>query len=134
MRPVLLDTNAYTAFKLGEKSILEIIQHVEIISISSIVLGELLGGFAKGNKTQQNRTELQQFLNSSRVRIYPVTADTANFYSHIYARLYSKGKPIPTNDMWIAAQALEHGCILCSYDKHFSAIEDLIVATHLSEL
>lgn len=105
-----------------------------MIGISPIVLGELVSGFDGGTKAKKNREELQQFLSSSRVRIYPVTADTANFYSHIYTTLKSKGKPVPTNDMWIAAQSMENGCVLCTYDKHFKVIEGLLIGSTCSEL
>ncbi|HSX13142.1 MAG TPA: type II toxin-antitoxin system VapC family toxin, partial [Chlamydiales bacterium] len=111
-----------------------IIQHAETLAISPVVLGELLGGFECGNKTKKNLDELQQFLHSSRIRVFSITADTAKFYSQIYSALKNKGHPIPTNDMWIAAQALENGCVLCSYDKHFKAIEGLITGVALSEL
>ena len=134
MRPIIIDTNAYVAFKKGDASIVEIIQHAEILAISPVVLGELLGGFECGNKTKKNLDELQQFLQSSRIRVFSLTADTAKFYSQIYSALKNKGHPIPTNDMWIAAQALENGCVLCSYDKHFKAIEGLITGIALSEL
>ncbi len=134
MRPILIDTNAYVAFKKADSSIQEIIQHAEIIGISPIVLGELLAGFEYGNKTKKNRDELQQFLNSPRAKLFPITSDTANFYSQIYSSLRIKGRPIPSNDIWIAAQALENGCVLCSYDKHFQAIEGLIAASTLSHL
>lgn len=134
MRPILIDTNAYAAFKRGDEAIIEIIQHAEQIGMSPIVLGELLGGFDYGSKSKQNRKELHQFLESSRIKIYPVTIDTASFYSQVYFSLKRKGQPIPTNDMWIAAQALENGCIVCTYDKHFSAIDGLIVGNTLPEL
>lgn len=134
MRPILLDTNAYAAFKREDHAIVEIIQHAEKIGISPIVIGELLGGFDNGTKSAQNRKELHQFLASSRIRIYPVTLDTANFYSQIYVSLKSKGQPIPTNDMWIAAQALENGCLVCTYDKHFTAIDGLLIGSTLTEL
>jgi predicted nucleic acid-binding protein len=133
MRPILIDTNIYVAFKKGESSAVDIIQYSEILGISPIVLGELTAGFEYGNKTKKNREELHQFLQSSRINIFPITADTANFYSQIYYSLRNKGTPIPTNDMWIAAQALEHGCILCSHDKHFKFVEGLIVSSVLSE-
>ena len=134
MRPILIDTNAYAAFKRGDEAIVEIMQQVEKIAVSPIVLGELLGGFDHGNKSKQNRKELSQFLESSRIRIYPINHDTANFYSQVYFSLKRKGQPIPTNDMWIAAQALENGCIVCTYDKHFKAIDGLITGNTLSEL
>lgn len=133
MRSILIDTNAYTAFKLGDASIMEIIQHATTIGISPIVLGELLGGFDCGSKNKQNRKELHAFLASSRVRFYPVGSNTANFYSQVYTTLKRKGKPIPTNDMWIAAQALEHGCMVCTYDKHFNAIDGLLTGNILTD-
>ena len=134
MRPILIDTNAYTALKRGDPSILEIIRHAEVLAISPIVLGELLGGFECGNKIKKNLDELQQFLQSSRIRVFSITPDTAKFYSQIYSSLRNKGCPIPSNDMWIAAQALENGCVLCSYDKHFKTIEGLITGNILAEL
>ena len=134
MRPILLDTNAYVAFKRGEISAVEVIQHAEILGVSPIVLGELISGFECGTKTKKNREELQQFLQSSRIRLFSITADTANFYSQIYFSLKNKGHPIPSNDMWIAAQALENGCVLCSGDKHFKVIEGLISGTSLADL
>jgi predicted nucleic acid-binding protein len=134
MRPILIDTNAYVAFKRGDPSILEVVQYAETLAISPIVLGELLSGFECGNKNKKNRDELQQFLQSSRVRLLSITSDTANFYSQIYSSLKNKGKPIPSNDLWIAAQTLENGCVLCSYDHHFKTIEGLISGTALSEM
>ncbi len=134
MRPVFIDTNAYAAFKRGDPEILNIIQHAEILGISPIVLGELLSGFECGNRTKKNRDELHQFLHSSRIRIFSITPDTANFYSQIYSSLKNKGKPIPSNDLWIAAQVLENGCVLCSYDNHFKVIDGLISGNTLSEI
>lgn len=134
MRPVLLDTNAYASFKRNERAIVEIIQHAESISISPIVIGELMVGFDGGSKAKQNKIELQQFLESSRVVIYSITLDTSHFFSQIFHSLKSKGKPIPTNDLWIASQALEHGCVVCTYDKHFDFVEGLISGSTMTDL
>src|SRR5438105_7202004 len=113
MRPVLIDTNAYVSFKRNDAATIEIIQHAELIVISPIVIGELIAGFDGSNKAKQNKIELQQFLDSSRVAVYPITVDTSHFFSQIFCSLKIKGKPIPTNDMWIGSQALEHGCVIC---------------------
>lgn len=134
MRPIFFDTNAYVSFKKNDASMLEIIQHAETICISPIVIGELLAGFDGGAKAKQNKSELQKFLESSRVRVYPLTLDTSHFFSQVYSTLKNKGKPIPTNDMWIASQALEHGCVVCTYDKHFGYIEGLISGSTSTEL
>ena len=130
----MIDTNAYSAFKLAVPAIVDIIQHAEKIAITPIVLGELMSGFDAGNKSLKNREELRQFLSSSRIRFYPMSMDTPNFYSKIYVSLKKKGMPIPTNDLWIAAQAMEHGCAVCTYDKHFMAIDGLVVGTNYAEL
>lgn len=134
MRPILLDTNAYASFKKGDASMKNIIQQAETIGITPIVSGELLAGFDHGKKSKQNRIEFQQFLDSPRVKIFSITLDTAHFFSQIYCSLKKKGKPIPTNDMWIAAQAMEHGCVVCTLDKHFDYIEGLICGSIAADL
>lgn len=134
MRPVLFDTNAYSALARADQSIVEILQFAEIIGFSPVVIGELLFGFDGGKLAKQNRQELQKFLESPRVKLFPITSDTSHFYSQICNSLKNKGKPIPTNDIWIAAQALEHGCVVCTYDKHFHAVEGLLVANSFAEL
>src|ERR1700722_7061778 len=134
MRPVLFDTNAYASFKRNEAAIIEIVQHAELIGISPIVIGELIAGFDGGSKAKQNKIELQKFLESSRIIVYPITLDTSHFFSQIYCSLKSKGKPIPTNDLWIASQALEHGCVVCTHDKHFGFIDGLISGSTATDL
>jgi tRNA(fMet)-specific endonuclease VapC len=125
MRPILLDTNAYTAFMLGEPAVVEVLARAERIGLNSIVLGELLGGFAAGTREAKNRAELARFLDSPRVEVMPVTAQTADSYALVYSGLRRKGQPIPTNDLWIAASALEHGCALLTRDAHFAQIDGL---------
>lgn len=134
MRPVLLDTNAYVAFKKNDSSILKVIQLAERICMSPVVIGELLSGFECGKRAKKNKEELQEFLQVARVRILNITSDTSSFYSRIYCSLRNKGKPIPTNDLWIAAQALENGCVVCSYDKHFDAVDGLLVIDSPADL
>lgn len=134
MRPVLLDTNAYASFKRNEAAVIEVIQYAELICISPIVIGELIAGFNGGSKTKQNKIELQEFLESPRIIIYPITLDTSHFFSQIYCSLKSKGKPIPTNDMWIASQAFEQGAVVCTHDKHFGFIEGLISGSSATDL
>ncbi len=134
MRPILFDTNAYASFKRNEINIIEIVQHAEWIGISPIVIGELIAGFDGGSKAKQNKMELLKFLESSRIIVYPITLDTSHFFSQVYCTLKIKGKPIPTNDMWIASQALEHGCVVCTHDKHFGYIEGLISGSTITDL
>ena len=125
MRPVLLDTNAYSAFMLGEADVVEVVAHADKLFLNSVVLGELLGGFAAGTREPKNRGELARFLNSPRVEVLPITAQTADSYALVYVGLRRKGQPIPTNDLWIAASALEHGAALLTRDGHFAQIDGL---------
>ena len=133
MRAILVDTNAYTAFISGEPTIVEVMAHAPQLFVSSTVLGELLAGFAAGTREAKNRAELAQFLNSPRVGVYPVTADTADSYALVYAGLRRKGQPIPSNDLWIAASALEHGAALLSLDAHFTNIDGLRLGRCLND-
>lgn len=125
MRPLLLDTNAYTSLMLGEAETIEVLAHAERLLINSVVLGELLGGFAAGTREAHNRALLAKFLDSPRVEPVAITAGTADSYALVYSSLRRKGQPIPSNDLWIAASALEHGAALFTFDAHFSHVEGL---------
>jgi len=133
MRAILLDTNAYTAFMLGATEVVDVVAHADRLYLNSIVLGELLGGFAAGTREPKNRAELARFLDSPRVEVLPITADTADSYALIYAGLRRKGHPIPTNDLWIAASAMEHGAALLTRDAHFSHIDGLRCGQRLGD-
>ena len=127
MNRILIDTNIYSSAMRGDTEVVRLLRRVSHIGISSISVGELLSGFKGGNKEQKNRKELDIFLDSPRVALYPVTQETAEHYSSVLTRLKQKGTPIPTNDIWIAATALQHGLPLYTLDKHFSHIEEVIL-------
>lgn len=131
VREILLDTNAYAAFKRNVPDAVEIIRHAPLIGINSIVLGGLLGGFAVGTREAANKQELKRFFNSDRVKLFSVDDSTAEYYAMVYRDLKRKGRPIPTNDMWIAATALQHGLAVFSYDDHFQAVDGIIVGNRL---
>jgi predicted nucleic acid-binding protein len=133
MRPLLVDTNAYSAFMRGDRGIVEAIAHAEALCLNAVVLGELLGGFAAGSREAQNRSELARFLASPRVSVLPLTAGTADSYALVYAGLRRRGQPIPSNVLWIAASALEHGCGLLTLDAHFRQIDGLRCGTALED-
>ena len=109
MKNLLIDTNIYSYAVRGEPETIYRLQRVNKIGISAISIGELLSGFKGGVKEKENREDLEAFLNGPRVRIYGIDEDTAEFYAEILNRLKEKGKPIPTNDIWIAAVAFQHG-------------------------
>ncbi|HMX09802.1 MAG TPA: type II toxin-antitoxin system VapC family toxin [Burkholderiaceae bacterium] len=128
-----MDTNAYSAFMRGDAAIVEALAHADRLYLNAVVLGELLGGFAAGAREAANRAELSRFLASPRVGLLPVTAETADSYALVYGGLRRKGQPIPTNDLWIAASALEHGCALLTLDAHFRQVEGLRCGARLED-
>ena len=134
MKNLLLDTNLYVAFKRGDDDAVELLRLADEVHLSTVVLGELLAGFAAGSRERRNREELTAFLESPRVRIDAVDEGTADYYGRIFALLRRKGRPIPTNDLWIAAAALQHGLVLATRDDHFAAIEGLATASTPSQL
>jgi len=127
MRHISIDTNVYSAFKRGNRQIIEIIQNVDIIGIDITVIAELLAGFKNGTHEKQNRQNLTDFLNNNRIELTFHNTDTAEFYAHIYSVLRKKGTPIPTNDIWIAASTMQHGHTLLSLDVHFRNIDGLLI-------
>ncbi len=122
---VLLDTNAYTALFRGHPEVSRLVRRAEEVLISPVVAGELLFGFRNGARYEANRRDLDAFLDSPFVRLLEVTLVTADRFGRISAALRKKGRPIPTNDLWIAAQAMETGADLLSFDQHFAEIEGL---------
>jgi tRNA(fMet)-specific endonuclease VapC len=120
---VLLDTNAYSALMRGLPSVVDKVRNAEKVLLSTIVIGELLYGFRYGGRFEKNLEILQRFLENPYVELLPATYITADRFSLLAAALRRKGKPIPTNDIWIAAHTLEAGADLLSYDDHFSHID-----------
>lgn len=127
MNRILIDTNIYSGAMRGDADIVGILREVELIGLSAISVGELLSGFKGGNREEENRRELGIFLDSSRVALFPVDEYTANHYCSILDQLRRHGTPIPTNDIWIAAVAFQHGLPLFTRDRHFSSIQGLLL-------
>jgi predicted nucleic acid-binding protein len=109
MNKILIDTNIYSSALRGDPAVVQVLRQVVLIGICAVSIGELLSGFRGGNKEQENRRELGVFLDSPRVVLYSVDEYTAEYYCSILNQLKKRGTPIPTNDIWIAAAALQHG-------------------------
>ena len=124
---VALDTNAYSDFMRGHPARVQVIRAARQISIPLIVLGEIRAGFAAGNQESTNAANLQRFLNSPRVSILTPDEQTTHHYAQIYVQLRNKGVAIPTNDLWIAALAVQHNLVLCTSDAHFQHLPQLLL-------
>ena len=127
MSDVLVDTNCYCDAMRGLPDAVAVMRESDRILVSPIVIGELLAGFKGGRNETANRNQLRKFLRQERVEIVPISDRTAEFYALIYSQLRKKGKPIPTNDLWIAASAMENGARLASGDEHFRYVEGLML-------
>lgn len=119
---ICLDTSAYSAYFRGHPEIRGLVQRAREIVLPPIALGELLGGFRSGVRFAENRGLLEQFLGSPRVRVVAIDAETAERYGEILAYLRRAGRPIPTNDLWIAAASMQHGLRLITTDGHFARV------------
>lgn len=126
---LLLDTNAYSELRRGAEGVARLVRRAHRILFSPVVAGELPYGFRHGSRSTHNTEELRRFLASSYVDLVPVTWTTADRFGRIASSLREMGTPIPSNDIWIAAQAMETGAELLSFDAHFDRIEGLVRTT-----
>ena len=127
MTRAMLDTSAYSAFMRGHLELKHALQQTDEIYLNAVILGELLMGFMGGRHRQKNQLELHQFLVSPRVTMVDINEDTAERYAVILNALWKAGTPIPTNDIWIAASAMQHGCRLLTVDAHYQKVGQIIV-------
>lgn len=118
-----LDTSAYSWFRRGDPSVVELIDSARWIGMPSIVLGELHLGFQRGSRRERNEDELADFLAHPLVEELRVDHDVAYVYAEIVRSLRAKGTPIPTNDAWIAATASRAGAPIVAYDPHFALVD-----------
>jgi len=123
----LLDTNLVIALFAGEPAVTQGLMDAEEVFLPSIVLGELYFGARKSKRAEENISRLDDFAVSNIV----LNCDTniARRYGEVKDRLRQKGRPIPENDVWIAAIPLEHGLSLVTRDEHFAEVEGLNIET-----
>lgn len=118
----LLDTNVIIALFSGEKRVAERISETEVL-IPGTALGELYYGARKSVHAAENLAKIQQF--AAATQVLSCDAVTAWIYGEIRNQLRLKGRPIPENDIWIAATAIQHDVTLATRDEHFDHVSDL---------
>jgi len=126
MKKVLIDTNIYSHAIKGNSLAEKIMKQADELLLCPIVAGELFSGFRKGSMEAANMEVFNKFLHSPRVSILSISLETSEFYCSILDQLRINGTPIPTNDIWIAASAMEHGAHLATVDKHFKNVAGLL--------
>ena len=119
----LLDTNIVIALFANDENIVEQIRGAGEVFIPSIVIGELYYGAQRSGRIEANMERVDEFASESVV--LPCDVETARRYGEIKDELRKKGRPIPENDIWVAALALQHGMTLISRDEHFGQVRSL---------
>jgi tRNA(fMet)-specific endonuclease VapC len=129
VRTLCLDTNTYSAFRKAIPEAVTLVNAVDQVWMPAVVLGELRAGFLNGNKHVANELLLHQFLDQPSVVVGSISEVTSRHYAKIHSLLRQSGTPIPSNDIWIAACALELDCPLYSFDAHFKHVKGLKIVT-----
>ena len=127
MSRLLLDTSAYSAFIQGNPEAVAAIQAAEALFLTPVVIAELLAGFGGGRRRAENESGLEKFLAGPRSSVVDVDRETATRYALILNSLRAAGTPIQTNDIWIAASAMQHGLELLTADAHFDKVAQILV-------
>ncbi len=122
---LLLDTSAYSALLRGHRAVAATVRRADRVLLSVVGVGELLYGFRHGERYEENAARLEAFLANPAVTLLEAGRATADRFARIATSLRRKGRPIPTNDIWIAAHAMEAGADLLSSDAHFGAVDGL---------
>ncbi|MGL5192193.1 MAG: type II toxin-antitoxin system VapC family toxin [Chroococcales cyanobacterium] len=121
----LLDTNIIIALFAEEALVKTNLGQASTVFIPSITLGELYYGARKSGRTQANLSKIDELVASSSILV--CDAETAEEYGQVKNELRRKGRPLPENDIWIAALALQYDLILVTRDAHFQEIDNLQV-------
>lgn len=120
-----VDTNTVIAYRVGIPEVCDLIEEADTLLLPVTVLGELLYGAANSARPRENEEAVHRFLAQS--ILIPIDGGIAARYSTVRLELKRVGRPIPENDIWIAASCLEFGTNLLSQDIHFTYIPDLQV-------
>lgn len=119
---LLLDTNRLSDALAQDEAVLEVLETAEAIYVPVISLGEIRAGFLRVRRAAANEARLTWFLAQDGVAPLPIDPSVSHRYALVYAELRRRGRPIPTNDLWIAATAIEHGLVLYTRDAHFTGV------------
>jgi tRNA(fMet)-specific endonuclease VapC len=120
---LILDTNALSAIADGDASAMDIVERTERLAIPVIVLGEYRLGIAQSRQRAIYQNWLREWI--SAVDVLDIDEETTHSYAAIGLELKKKGKPIPANDLWIAAVCRQYSLPLLSRDKHFDFVSGL---------
>ena len=130
MKRILIDTSGYSGFMRGHPGIIAAVQYAKEIFFSPVVLGELYSGFMKGAHRSKNEAGLSKFADSPRVGFLEIDEDTAKTYAAILHELRLNGTSISSNDVWVAASAMQYGLAVLTMDRDFLKVRQILVSFH----
>ncbi|MFQ3614257.1 MAG: type II toxin-antitoxin system VapC family toxin [Cyanobacteriota bacterium] len=122
----LLDTNIVIALFADEAIVKDNLAQASEVFIPSIVIGELCYGARKSGRVEANLARVDELAAGNAILV--CNAETARQYGEVKNKLRLKGRPLPENDVWIAAFAMQHDLILVTRDAHFQQVESLKTA------
>lgn len=122
---IALDTSVVVRFLNGDAAIIERVIALPGVILPLVVAGELLFGAENSSRPLQNLPRYLEFISACMVT--PLGRGTTSIYARSRLILKHKGRPIPMNDIWIAAQCLEQGWVLVTDDKDFDYVDGLIL-------
>ena len=122
---ILVDANRYTDFARGRADAVERIQRATHVYLPFVVVAELRAGFLCGSRSERNEANLTRFLSALRVDVLYADDETTHHYARLFRQLRVQGTPIPTNDLWTAALAVQHALHLFARDSHFDHLAQI---------
>ena len=129
--PIVLDTNAIISLFDGNRYIADLLGEEQSVIVPSIVCGEFEAG-AQGTSRRERESlaAFNRLLRLSHFSVAAISRRTSRIYASLYASLKKAGTPIPTNDIWIAAVAIEHEGVILTNDRHLLSVERLRTAEY----
>jgi tRNA(fMet)-specific endonuclease VapC len=122
---VLLDTSLIVDALAGSIAAWRMIKGAEDVLVPVITVGELPYGAERSDQPETEIARVEAFI--ARRTVLHCKTETARWYAQIRNHLRAKGRPIPDNDIWIAALARQHRLILVTRDAHFGEVDALPV-------
>ncbi len=116
---LLIDSNRFLDFCGGDDEVRETFETAHLLVVPFVVLAEIEVGAHLARKGENQTRILRELIHQPGVQVAHTSDATAHHYASLFAKLRKKGTPIPTNDIWIAALAVEHNLILYTRDAHF---------------
>jgi tRNA(fMet)-specific endonuclease VapC len=117
-----LDTSAYSHFARGSASAVEAFRTAGRLVVPVIVLAELRAGFANGKRAMESERVLKKFMAHPVVELMDIDESAAILWAEIWLDQKRRGRPVGTNDMWIAAVAAKEGLPVLTADRDFTSI------------